>query len=262
MCCRSLVASGSHRLALVRRPRWLRGRRAERGFALPHTACDCTPLGQTASSAPCLPPVPAARRKAPSWKAPSSACHNCGYPGGLDVWLRAWAALRTLEERPSPPDPSGSTPCGPQTVPQSPSSAPHPILSTVPPASYPSLHILSSPPPDSTSYHNPITPLLWRGSGAGPNARARRCSCCSSAACCPEAAHRPRRLRRRQRRAPAPLRARQTPRRPGVACPTAWPKCEDDRPLRRSGACAQSLTAAFDHIQVRGSWPVRGARTN
>ena len=157
MCCRSLVASGSHRLALVRRPRWLRGRRAERGFALPHTACDCTPLGQTASSAPCLPPVPAARRKAPSWKAPSSACHNCGYPGGLDVWLRAWAALRTLEERPSPPDPSGSTPCGPQTVPQSPSSAPHPILSTVPPASYPSLHILSSPPPDSTSYHNPIS---------------------------------------------------------------------------------------------------------
>ena len=139
---------------------------------------------------------------------------------------------------------------------------------------YPTLHILSYPQPHphpiqpftsiqpSTSYHNlSHTAALARGSGAGPNARARRCSCCSSAACCPEAAHRPRRLRRRQRRAPA-SRARRTPRRPGVACPTAWPKCEDDRPLRRSGACAQSLTAAFDHVQVRGSWPVRGARTN
>ena len=133
--------------------------------------------------------------------------------------------------------------------------SPSGILSIPPHPIQPStrLHILSQP------YH---TAALARGSGAGPSARARRCSCCSSAACCPEAAHRPRRLRRRQRRAPAPLRARRTPRRPGVACPTAWPKCEDDRPLRRSGACAQSLTAAFDRIQVRGSWPVRGARTN
>ena len=46
---------------------------------------------------------------------------------------------------------------------------------------------------------HPITPLLWRGSGAGPSSLARRCSCCSSAACCPEAAHyRPRRPRQRR----------------------------------------------------------------
>ena len=97
-----------------------------------------------------------------------------------------------------------------------------------PAASYPALHILSSPP------HLLSSPLLWRGSGAGPSARARWYSCCSSAACCPEAAHRP-----RQRRAPA-SRARQTSRRPGAACPTAWPKCENERPLRRSDACPKS----------------------
>ena len=57
--------------------------------------------------------------------------------------------------------------------------------------------------------------------------------CCSAAACCPEAAHRPRRLR--QRRAPA-SRARRTPRRPGAACPIAWPKCEIDRPAHTSRA--------------------------
>ena len=108
-------------------------------------------------------------------------------------------------------------------------TSPSPHISS--PPNHPALHILSSPP------HLLSSPLLWRGSGAGPSARARWYSCCSSAACCPEAAHRPRRLR--QRRAPA-SRARQTSRRPGAACPTAWPKCENERPLRRSDACPKS----------------------
>ena len=109
---------------------------------------------------------------------------------------------------------------------------PHPVRTSLALQTYPALHIILSSPPHLLS-----SPLLWRGSGAGPSARARWYSCCSSAACCPEAAHRPRRLR--QRRAPA-SRARQTSRRPGAACPTAWPKCENERPLRRSDACPKS----------------------
>ena len=114
---------------------------------------------------------------------------------------------------------------------------PHPVRTSLALQTYPALHIILSSPPHLLS-----SPLLWRGSGAGPSARARWYSCCSSAACCPEAAHRPRRLR--QRRAPA-SRARQTSRRPGAACPTAWPKCENERPLRRSDACPKSQVLAL-----------------
>ena len=70
------------------------------------------------------------------------------------------------------------------------------------------LHALYPPPPrpihtlptrQAPPHAHPITPLLWRGSGAGPSSLARRCSCCSSAACCPEPAHyRPRRPRQRR----------------------------------------------------------------
>ena len=123
---------------------------------------------------------------------------------------------------------------------------PHPVRTSLALQTYPALHIILSSPPHLLS-----SPLLWRGSGAGPSARARWYSCCSSAACCPEAAHRPRRLR--QRRAPA-SRARQTSRRPGAACPTAWPKCENERPLRRLDACPKSCRGlpevsgpGFDH---------------
>ena len=65
--------------------------------------------------------------------------------------------------------------------------------------SYPGLHALSTPFLSMPLPTHPITPLLWRGSGAGPSSLARRCSCCSSAACCPEPAHyRPRRPRQRR----------------------------------------------------------------
>ena len=209
------------------------------GCALPHASscdphtCRRSPAPSGPVSAPCQVADPTQSQCHPTQPCTRPIQPSTPYP----VRTSYQALLQILSSSSRPIQPSTLTPFQPSTRPIQPST--HPIQ--------PSTH--------------PITPLVWRGSWAVPSARARRCSCCSSAACCPEAAHRPRRLRRRQRRAPA-SRARRTPRRPGVACPTAWPKCEDDRPLRRSGACAQSLTAAFDHVQVRGSWPVRGARTN
>ena len=118
---------------------------------------------------------------------------------------------------------------------------------TFPFMSYPGLHALSTALLNMPLPMHPITPLLWRGSGAGPNSLARRCSCCSSAACCPEAAHyRPRRPR--QRRPPA-SRARRglrrRPRRPGAACPIAWPK--KVAAIKRAAATAQRSLSADIH---------------
>ena len=218
-------------------------------------------------------PRPLGPRRAPASPSHTHSCKSNRIPQDGDCGARVWLCPPSrVVVRPYPcrrsPAPSGpvSAPCQvadptqsqchptqPCTRPIQPST-PYPVRT-----SYPALQIRSSSPrpiqpstltsfqpstrPIQPSTHpiqpstHPITPLVWRGSGAGPSARARRCSCCSSAACCPEAAHRPRRLR--QRRAPA-SRARQTPRRPGAACPTAWPKCENEGPLRRSDASPKS----------------------
>ena len=124
--------------------------------------------------------------------------------------------------------------------------------STTPYPTFPFMSYIQASTPYPTLLHmplpmHPITPLLWRGSGAGPSSLARRCSCCSSAACCPEAAHyRPRRPR--QRRPPA-SRARRglrrRPRRPGAACPIAWPK--KVAAIERAAATAQRSLSADIH---------------